>query len=646
MFSKLITGLVFIGVLLGSANIWAQVSFSATPANAQMGINDQLQITFNLNNVENLLELSPTGFGEFDLLAGPFQSQSVSVINGRQTSSVSLTYVVHPHREGKLVIPPAIARDATGHTYQSNSITVDVVKGSLAQRNNRGGRQQQQLPEQDPNDPFTQMQQQMQQLRQLQQQMMQGMPSSPYPPQGQQQAQQANPALSKAEEEELKKNLFIKVEANKTKAYVGEQITIYYKLYSRVSMEVALSKLPSLNGFWTQDFDIPKVNPTPTKETFNGKEYQVYLLKKSAIFPQESGTLELDPAEGKGIARLVDPNARYSMFSAGYIEKEVHLKSQAVKINVLPLPDKGKPADFGGAVGKFTLKSKCDKLELTTDDVATFTITIQGSGNLKLIEAPKLTLPNGINTYDPVITDTITGRTTTIEGSKIIAYAIAPHTVGEFEIPAIPFTYFNPESGTYITQNTTPIKVKVKQGKNNPTNTTTTTDKSIAHLKDIHTIITTPATTPAMPILMSAGYWSIYATPLLSFVALLLYRRNKEAAEKDMVSFKSKRANKIASQRFNTANKHLAGGNKNAFYEELSKAVWLYLSDKLRVPLADLSKDKIHAILAAKAVTPSLLANFDSLIEECEIALYASADNTKMSSAYQQAIKVISELEN
>lgn len=248
-------------------------------------------------------------------------------------------------------------------------------------------------------------------------------------------------------------------------------------------MQMSISKLPNLDGFWTQDFDIPR-QAKPTEEILDGKKYQVFLLKKSAIFPQQVGTLELDPAEAKGVARIVqqvqrrmsdpfgngtlmmnDPffnNAFYNTLA--YRDVQVNIKSNPLKITVLPLPDKDKPEDFGGAVGHFNITSKTDKTELTTDDVATLTLVISGSGNLKLIEAPKLELPNGLNTYDPQIRDTITGRSTIISGSKIVKYAITPNIAGDYVIPSVSFSYYSPEKGTYVTEKTEPIKIQVKPG--------------------------------------------------------------------------------------------------------------------------------------------------------------------------------------
>ena len=401
----------------------------------------------------------------------------------------------------------------------------------------------------------------------------------------------------------------------------------------------------------------------------DGKKYQVFLLKKSALFPQQTGTLELDAVEAKGVARIVQQVRRRMSdmfadpFNGGtlmmndpffnstyyntltYKDVKVDLKSTPVKITVTPLPEKDKPADFGGAVGNFTITDNIDKQELTTDDVTTLTLNITGSGNLKLIEAPKLTLPNGLSTYDPTIMDTITGRSTTISGSKILHYVITPHTPGDYDIPAIAFSYFNPQTGAYETEHTQPFKLHVKPGKHYAP---AQTGNNVA-LKDIHDIAKHPLdkiTLQSKPILFTPTYWSMYAFPLLAFIGMIAWKRRDEELSKDTVLLRSKRANKIALQRLTTAKKLLQQENKKPFYEEISKAIWLYLSDKLNIPLSALSRDTANDAMNTRKVPDTIQKNLENVIWECETALYASGGSKQMAHIYEEAIKVISDLED
>lgn len=650
---------------------WAQnVVFTATAGANKMGVKDQVQVQYTVRDAQNLQSIAPPASPDFIIVGGPFTSQStqVNVANGRtvQSQSVSLTYVLQPKHEGTFTIPPVAARDAAGHTFQSNALTIQVVPGSVAQQQRRQPGRYDPFGDEDE-DPFAAMRRMQQQMQAIQQQQMQAMRNQA---QGQpQQPQQPPQAAQQApiNDEAIKNDLFIKVVVDKSKVHVGEQITTSYKLYSRIPMQMAISKLPSLNGFWTQDFEIPK-QAKPTEEIVNGKKYQVFLLKKSALFPQETGTLELDPAEATGMARIIqqvrrrvadadpfgmgtlmmnDPMFNNAFFNtAMYRDIPVHIKSAPVKITVTALPDKGKPADYGGAVGSFAIASKIDKKELTTDDVATLTLNITGSGNLKLIEAPRLSLPNGLSAFDPQITDTITGRSTTITGSRILSYVISAQTPGDYEIPAVPFTYFNAATGEYVTQHTEPFKIHVAPGKHyNPAKA----GNSNLALKDIRDIEHGPlgeVHATSRPMIYSAGYWSMYALPMLAFAGILAWRKRDEEQARDTARLRSKRANKVALQRLVTARKLLQAKDKKPFYEEISKAIWLYLSDKLNIPLSALSKETATEAMNSRRVPENIQKSLENVMWECETSLYASGGSREMSHTYEEAIKVISDLED
>jgi BatD DUF11 like domain len=641
---------------LTACQVFAQnVVFTATPTANRIGAKDAVQIQYTVKDAQDLVSLEPGRSSDFQVVGGPFQSSSSSftVVNNRmvQSQSITVTYVLQPKKQGMLSISPGVAKDRAGHTYQSNPVNIEVVPGSLAQQ--RPAQQRQRDPFfDDDDDPFAMMRKMQQQTQRMQQMMQQRMRQ----PQQVQPQGQPDKEVSQAD---IDKDLFIRVFVDKSKVHVGEQITTSYKLYSRIPMQVAISKLPSLNGFWTQDFDIPR-QAKPTEETINGKKYQVFLLKKSALFPQQTGSLELDPAEAEGVARIVqqvnpfgngtlmmnDPFFNSSFFNTvAYRDVKVHLKSLPVKIDVLPDPEKGKPADFTGAVGDFTASAHIDKQEMTTDDVATVTLKITGAGNLKLIQAPQLNLPNGLTTYDPQMVDTITGRSTTISGSKIITYAITPQTPGDYTIPSIPFSYFNPQTGQYQTQQTGPIVLHVKAGKH----FTPAVARNGSLLKDIHANDTrqlAKLSTMHTPLLLTGTYWSMYAVPFFAFVGLLVYRRREDELLKNTALLRNKRANKVALQRLNTAKKLLQAGQTKQFYEEVSKAIWLYLGDKLNIPLSTMSKDAATEAISGRNVPAPLQQQLADVMWDCETALYATGGSNKMQRTYEQAVNVISELED
>lgn len=643
------------------------VVFTAAAGANKIGVKDRVEIQFTVRDAQNLQSITPSLKSPlFDVVGGPFQSQSsnTQIIGNKMITSESftLTYVIQPKQEGTISIPPATAKDASGHTFQSNAVTIQVVAGSVMQQQRRRSAD----PFDDPNDPFAAMAQQMQAMQQMQMQRMQQMQQMRGNAQQQPQAQtpQQKAEEDEAAEKEVKKDLFIRVTVDKNKVHKGEQITTSYKLYTRLPMQVNISKLPSLDGFWTQDFEIPQP-PKPTEEVLDGKKYQVFLLKKSALFPQQIGTLVLDATEAKGVARIVqqvkrrasdlfggslmmnDPFFNNAIFNTqAYKDIQVHLKSEPVKITVTDLPEKDKPAGYGGAVGNFKVSGKIDKTEITTDDIATLTLNITGSGNLKLIEAPKPELPNGLDTYDPQIKDTVTGRTTTISGTKTITYTITPHTPGDYDMPGVAFTYFNPQTGAYVTEHTEPIKLHVRPGKHY---TPAQAPANNLAIKDIHDISTQPLKTVVLnskPLLFSPGFLLLFALPLLAFLFFMLLKRRNEEESRNTVLTKRKRANKVALQRLTSARKFMQQGNRNAFYEEVSKAIWLYLSDKLNIPLSSLSKETAREALNSRSVPAALQKSMEDVVWECETALYATGGSKKMDGTYENAVKVISELED
>ncbi|MCB0699450.1 MAG: protein BatD [Chitinophagales bacterium] len=628
-------------LLTGIVNTHAQeVSFSAAATANKIGIEDQVQVQYVIRNADNLQTLGPTNEinNNFHIVGGPYTSQSsqMSFVNGKmnQSKSITLTYVLQPKKKGKLTIPAAYAKTSDGKTYESNSLPLEVVDGSLATR-------QPQQQQSDPfgDDPFDAIMRQRQRQRQALQQ---------------QRQQNAQP-----EEVNIDKDLFIKVVVDKSKVYVGEQITASYKLYARIPMNVNISKLPSLNGFWTQDFEMPKGQIKPVEEIVDGQRYQVFTLKKSALFPQQTGSLELDPAEAEGVARVMQQNRAADPFGSffmddaffddffgggGYRDIKVKLKSKPIKIQVSPLPEEGQPEGFGGAVGNFKITSSIDKTELTTDDVINLKLEINGSGNIKLIEAPVLQLPNGLITYDPIVQDTITGRSTTISGTKTITYTIAPKMAGDYSIPTINFSYFNPTTGRYDSAKTQPIKLNVKPGKNYSNEVA-----KASTLTDIHNIYTSPLKNlsfKSQPMILTVGYWSMYAIPLLALIGVMVWKRREDEMSKDLVSLKRRRANKVALKRLSSAQKLLQQNQRTPFYEEVSKAIWLYLSDKLNIPLSSMSRDIVWDALSGKEIPESIQNTLRQIMDDCETALYApTGGNNQMQQTYDNAVEIISKLE-
>jgi hypothetical protein len=317
----------------------------------------------------------------------------------------------------------------------------------------------------------------------------------------------------------------------------------------------------------------------------------------------------------------------------------VKLKSKPVVVDVKPLPAHDKPTHHGGAVGEFTVKAKVDKKLISTYDMLNYQVAISGTGNIKLITPPSLNLPSGLTATEPQITDTVTHRDVAIGGSKVITYTISADTPGNYVIPSLPFSYFNPESGSYVTINTDPVTVQVTRGRNK-------TDDG--QPDDIHQIATGPLSGNGFsaPLLLTTGYWSAYAVPALAFLGLVFWRRREEEQSKEQEGNKGIYANKVALKRLASAEHFMQTNDQKAFYDSVSKAIWLYLSDKLNIPLSELSHERAHMAMTERNISASLQQQANRLLEECEIALYANTGgNMQMSQTYQQAVTIISQLE-
>lgn len=619
------------------------VVFTGTAAAPRVGVNDQFQVTYTIQDGGELRSFKHE-LKDFVILGGPFRSQSTNMqIIGNQvtqTVSQSFTFIVQARHTGNITVPPATATDGAGRSFKSNPIQLQVISGSVAQQQ----QQQRQRGGFWDEDPFAAM--------------------DPFAQPGRQAPAQARQAPAQASTD-IGKDIFIKVDVDRQQVKVGEQITAIYKLYARIPMQVAISKLPSLNGFWTQDFEIPK-QQKPTEEIVEGKRYQMFILKKSALFPQQSGTLTLDVAEAQGTAQIATQVQRRSPFDDPFFQRAfggfnlndpfftdhfvdvdyrqvpVNVKSSPVKITVTDVPEAAKPADYTGAVGNFTATASIDRSKLTTDDVATLTLRIRGSGNLKLFDAPKLQLPNGLDSYDPNIVDTITGRTTTISGEKIITYSIAPRKPGDYQIPPVSLSYYDPSSGSYKTAATQGFSLQVTAGRGLSASAGSSKGKGGAG-GDIQDglLLSAPS-----PMVSSPVYWSLYAMPLLALALVGVYRRREDEQQNNTAQHRLKTANKVAQKRLSLAGQKLQQGDSRGFYDEVSRAIWLYLSDKLGIPLSGLSKQAALAAIASRGVPSTVQQQIEKVLNECELALYAPAGSgQQMQQSFSEAASIITGLE-
>ena len=451
-------------------------------------------------------------------------------------------------------------------------------------------------------------------------------------------------------------NLWISVSASKKNAFVGEQLIATYKLYKHPELPIAdiqFHKQPELNGFWTKDIrDIQQLEWDT--ETRNGVRYQTAILKQAVLLPQIEGNLKIDPMELKTVARLrVQSNRRRSFFDDPFFgntkDFPYTVKSNSITINVKSLPD-GAPASFNGAVGDMKMEAWLDKTITTTNEPVTLKIKVSGNGNLELLEAPPLDLPSDLEAYDPRVTDNISTNSSGFSGSRIFEYLLIPRHAGTFEIPPVEFSYFDPVSNKYNTITSEEFQIEVQKGEGGQGMVTGVEKEELQYLgKDIRFIKSPPEKLrkSGSAFFGSAGFAVLGLMPLLMFIGLIFYRRKRLEMQENQALLKNRRAHKIARKRLSEAKKFMSNSEEEKFYEEVSRALWGFIGDKLNIPTSDLTKDKARESLNVKKVPDEQIDNMLSLIDRCEFARYAPAQVTDgMDKIYNEAEKIITVVED
>lgn len=563
---------------------------------------EQFRLGFTLN--ERGTDLQLPDLSNFDVLMGPStsQSSSIQIINGKTTQSISFSYIfiLRAKKEGKFTVRPASIK-VGGKTYESNSLEIQVVKGQPQQSNAQQGNQNSQQQDAAPSGSIS------------------------------------------------KENLFVRVSADKTNVSKGEQILSTIKLY--ISQNVPLNgfdevKLPSYEGFWTKDIDIPsQVNFT--REVYNGKIYQVGILKKTILFPQQTGKIRIDPFE---ITCLIRQRVRqqqsfFDDFFDNYRVVKAKVVSDPLTITVRDLPNT--PANFYGAVGNFSFSGSIDKTRVKSNEAVTLKLVVSGTGNLNLINPPKIELPQDFESYEPKTTDKVIAGDNGLNGSISFEYLFIPRYAGDFTIPAVQFVFFNPSSRQFETCTTEPFHIRVEKGSDDPGSSMVSSfSKEDVKMigKDIRFIKQNSAKLKpkGSSFYGTFEFYSIYILSLIGFAVFYTLNRKKIKESANIALVKNKRANKVASKRLKEASHFLRNNQAEQFYEAVIKALWGYLSDKLSIPVADLNREKASSSLLDRNIEPEVVAELMKLIDDCEFARYApAAFSGTMTEIYDGAAKIM-----
>jgi hypothetical protein len=589
-------------------------------------------VSFVVENGE-MKNFKPPVFSDFQVLSGPNSSRSVSWINGNMSSSETYTYVLRPKKEGVLKIGKASIY-ADGVTLESNELTIEVTPPVQQQAQQPQRRRFNPFGFPDPfeDDPFF---------------------SDPFGNMA-----EPEPDLPAGEadlQKEIKNNTFLRIILSDQSVYQGEQLTATLRLYFSHSLgNLQLTKAMGFEGFWSQEI-MMNTQQQPQIEEYNGKKFHVVDIQKFTLFPQRSGTLKIQPAEISAVAQVPTKSNRrniWGMFSMNMQNVPFKLLSNEAVIQVKELPIAGRPASFNGAVGEFTFETKLSNTATKTDEPVTLSATIAGKGNLKFVEMNKPQMPDGFEVYDPKLKENIKNNESGFSGSKQYDFLIIPRQPGNYKIPAITFSFFNPTTQKYVELRSQEFILKVTGEPSTATTVlpTATSKTEISHVgEDIRYIKTSmsryESSSPFLP--ASLGFAAAYGAPWLLFAGLLLIKRRNQAMELDVIGTRRKRAMSVAKKRLLTAKKYLQAGNKKEFYDEISRATWGYLADKLSIEMSDLSKENVGEKLSEKNVKTETQLKLNKLLNTCEVALYAPvAEVGEMSENYKNALALIADLED
>ena len=577
---------ILILLFLITNSLFAQVQFEAKVSKNALGLNERLRVDFTMNaDGDNFVAPNFEASG-FRVIGGPSQSVSQSWINGKSSFNKSYIYILLPTQKGVLTLKQA-SIEINGQLYKTSPIKINVTNAV-------------QIPK-DPNEA---------------------------------------PAISADD------NIYLVADISKGNPYLNEPITVVYKLYFSYNIGITnwreLNK-PKYNDFWSQNIDVKQL--VLQEGMFKGERYRFVVLRKTVLYPQKSGRLEIEPLS-LDIDCQVPTNRRNYWGQAMMTQDSKRVSAGSKIINVKPLPEKGKPEDFSGAVGRFDFKVKPSKTILKNGESLDLDVSVAGTGNLKLFTLPKPILPSALEMYDPVHDENVSTPLTGMTGRISDKYTIIPQYKGTYQIKPMRFSYFDLGSSTYKTITSQPININVLDGpsvasseKTDVAKTKLDVAKSFAYIKQ-KTIL---RSIHKDDFLGSGFFYSLVFLPFLAIPFLIVGKRRKETFDNDITGNKIRRSNALAKKYLGEAKKHL--GNKEPFYIALEKAMHNFLKAKLRIETSEMSKEKITELLLSRNANANTVSEFIQLTENCELARYAQSSQSAIQQDYDKAVVNISELE-
>lgn len=589
----------------------------SAPSTVEVGGKFRVQFTVNTQNVSHF---SAPDFKGFEVIYGPATSSqsSFQMINGRtsQSSSIIYTYVLLAGNSGTFTIGSASVQ-VDGKTVKSKPVQVRVLSGGAggAGGSSNGG---------SSNGG------------------------------GNYGGGQSSSAPSASSSNISAKDLFMTATASRTSVHEQEAILLTYKIYTLVDLTQLDGKLPTLDGFQIQEIPLPRTKEFSI-EQYNGRNYRTVTWSQYLLFPQKSGKLTIPSITYEGVVitrnRNLDPIEAFFNGQSGYSEVKRKITTPTLTINVSPLPNK--PERFSGAVGKFSVSSSISTKEVDANEAVTLKISVQGSGNMKLISTPEVQFPKDFETYDAKVNDNFQLTRSGLSGSKDFEYLFVPRHPGTYEIPASEFIYFDTESRSYKTIKTEAYTLKVNKGKGGAGQSVSNysgqqqdvqqLNQDIRFIKkgdvDLHQ--------PGDTFFGTWKCWAAYILPFLLFVIAMVLGRKQMKANANVAHLRGKKANKVALKRMKTAKKLLDAHDTGKFYDEVLRALWGYVGDKFNMSQESLNKENIEQSLTSRQVPDEQIQQFMKVLNDCEFARYAPGDvNENMENVYNSAISAISKMED
>ena len=588
--------LLFVMVCVLTVN--AQVISVSAPSKVSAGENFRLSFTINTDDVDDFRAGSiPSGL---EVIAGPYTSQqsSYQIVNGHtsRSSSITFTYPLYADKPGTYTVSGAKAR-VGGKTIASHHVIIKVGAGS---RHGNGAPQMH---------------------------------------------EDAEPRMSSSGKISAN-DLFVKVSASKRRVCEQEPVLLTYKVYTLVDLTSLDGKIPDLKGFHTQEVPLPQQKSFHL-EKVNGKNYRCVTWSQYVMFPQMTGKLSIPSITFKGIVvqrnNSVDPFEAFFNGGSGYVEVKRNIVAPGIDIQVDPLPKR--PVDFSGGVGHFTISAQLNHKTVKEGEPLTLRVVVGGIGNLKLIKQPVVDFPKDFDRYDPKVSDKTKLTANGIEGNMIYDYLVVPRNRGDYTIPAVSLTYYDTSTNSYKTIKTQPLQVKIEKGDGNKT----TVDDFSDQPKDIKPIKTSDEDVVGVytSFVGSGSYWLWLVLPFVVFVAVLVVFRKRALDSANIVASKQKRATKVATKRLKTAYRLMKAGRSGEFYDEVLRALWGYVGDRMNMPVESLSRENVVEAFEARNVQKETTEKFVHALNECEFERYSPGDPAgNMNKTYESAMIAIMDIEN